>query len=130
MSGTVGNQREDSKEESKLLQQKKKSAKSSKEDESRREYYMISALSGSITNSANSWLVDSRASRHMTGFLEALTSYRKKFTNQVGLGDDTTYKIEGVGSTSLQLDSGPVLHIEGILCVPGLKKKLLSIVGL
>ena len=33
---------------------KKKSAKSSKEEESRRDYYLISALSGSITNSANS----------------------------------------------------------------------------
>ena len=83
----------------------KKNAKSFKEEESRREYYLISALSRSITNSANSWLVDSGASKHMTGFREALTSYKKKkFTTQVELGDDTTYKIEGVGSTSLQLD--------------------------
>ena len=43
---------------------KKKSAKSSEEEESRREYYLIFSLSGSITNSANSWLVDSGASRH------------------------------------------------------------------
>ena len=38
---------------------KKKNAKSSKEDEPRRKYYLVSVLSGSITNSANSWLVDS-----------------------------------------------------------------------
>ena len=120
MLGTAGNQIEGSK----ILQQKKKNAKSSKEDEPRREYYLIFALSGSITNSANSWLVDSGASRHMTGFCEALTSYRNKFTTQVELGDDTTYKIEGVGSTSLQLDLGIVLHMEGILYVPGLKKNL------
>ena len=99
---------------------RKTNAKSSKEDEPRREYYLISALSGSITDSANSWLVDSAASIHMTGHREALTSYRKKkFTAQVELGDDTTYKIEGVGSTSLQLESGTVLHIEDILYVPG-----------
>ena len=67
----------------------------------------------------------------MTGNRGALTNYRKnKFTTQVELGDDTTYKIEGVGSTSLQLDLGIVLHIEDILCVPGLKKNLLSIAGL
>ena len=68
----------------------------------------------------------------MTGFREAFTSYRKKkkFTNQVELGDDTTFKIEGVGSASLQLDSGIVLHIEDILYVLGLKKNLLSVVGL
>ena len=65
----------------------------------------------------------------MTNFCEGLTSYRKKkFTNQVELGDDTTYKIARVGSTSLQLDSGTVLHIEDILYVPGLKKDLLSVV--
>ena len=46
------------------------------------------------------------------------------------LGDDSTYKIEGVGSTSLQLDSGTVLHIDDVLYIPGLKKNLLSVVGL
>ena len=41
----------------------------------------------------------------MTGHREALTNYRKNnFTTQVELGDDATYTIEGVGSTSLQLD--------------------------
>ena len=51
----------------------------------------------------------------MKGHREALTSYRKKkFTTQVELGDDSTYKIEGVGSTSLQLDSGTVLHIDDV----------------
>ena len=113
----AGSQREGSKEGSKLLQQKKKNAKSSKEVEPRTKYYLISALFGSITNSANSWLVDSGASRHMTGHREALTSYKKKkFITQVELGDDTTYKIEVVGSTSLQLELGIVLHIEDILC--------------
>ena len=86
---------------------KKKSAKSSKEEESRREYYLISTLSRSITNGANSWLVDSGASRHMTGFREVLTSYRrKKIANQVELGDDTTYKIEGVAWYHFNLTQG------------------------
>ena len=46
------------------------------------------------------------------------------------LGDDSTYDIEGVGSTSLQIDSGTNLHIDDVLYVPRLKKNLLSIVGL
>ena len=67
----------------------------------------------------------------MTGNRGALTSYRKKkFTTQVELGDDSTYKIEVVGSTSLQLDSDTVLHIDDILYVPGLKKNLLSVASL
>ena len=67
----------------------------------------------------------------MTGYRGALTNYRKKkFTAQVELGVDSKYKIEGVGSTSLQLDSSTVLHIDDVLYVPGLKKNLLSVVGL
>ena len=67
----------------------------------------------------------------MTGNCGSLTNYRKKkFTTQVELGDDSTYKIEGVGSTSLQLDSCTILHINDILYVPGLKKNLLSIASL
>ena len=67
----------------------------------------------------------------MTGHREALTSYKKKkFTTQVELGDDSTYKLEGVGSTSLQLDSGMVLHIDDVLYVPGLNKNLLFVAGL
>ena len=75
--------------------------------------------------------MDSGASKHMTGNRGALTSYRKKrFTTQEELGDDSTYKIERVGSTSLQLDSGTVLHIDDVLYVLGLRKNLLSIDGL
>ena len=109
---------------------KKKKTKANKDEEPRREYYLISALTGSFSDCATSWLVDSGASRHMTGNRGILTSYRKKFTTQVELGDDSTYKIEGVGSTSLQLDSGTVLHIDDVLYVPGLKKNLLYVVGL
>ena len=109
---------------------KKKNTKTTKEEEPKRKYYLVFALSGSIIDSANSWLVDSGASRHMTGNCGALTIYRKKkFTTQVELGDDSTYKIEGVGSTSLQLDSGTILHIDDVLYVPGLKKNLLFVAG-
>ena len=53
--GIAGGPKGNSKEDSKLpLQKKKKNTKATKEDEPRREYYLIFALSGSITNSANS----------------------------------------------------------------------------
>ena len=113
-----------------MLQKKKKNTKTTKEEEPRRECCLIFALSRSITNIANSWLVDSGASKHMTGNRGALTSYRKKFTTQVELGDDSAYKIEGLGSTTLQLDSGTVLHIDDVLYVPGLKKNLIFVDGL
>ena len=43
------------------------------------------------------------------------------------LGDNGTYAIEGIGSTSLKLESGWSLHLEEVLYVPGLKKNLLSV---
>ena len=93
-----------------------------------KEYYLISALSGSISCSSETWLVDSGASRHMIGYRSALTDLtEKKSSVHVELGDDGTYVIQGVGSTSFLLDFGIVLHIEEILFVPGLKKNLLSI---
>ena len=109
---------------------KKKKTKANKNDEPRREYHLIFALTGSFSACSTSWLVDSGASRHMTGNRGTLTSYRKKFTTQVELGDDSTYNIEGVGSTSLQLDSGTILHIDDIFYVFGLKKNLLFVAGL
>ena len=54
---------------------KKKKTKANKDEEPRREYYLISTLTGSFTDCATSWLVDSGASRHMTGNRGALTSY-------------------------------------------------------
>ena len=80
---------------------KKKKTKANKTDEPRIEYYLISSLTGCFSSFSTSWLVDSGASRHITGNRGTLTNYRKKkFTTQVELGDDSTYKIEGVGSTS------------------------------
>ena len=43
---------------------KKKKTKTNKDEEPRREYYLIFALTGSFTDCATSWLVDSGASRH------------------------------------------------------------------
>jgi len=75
--------------------------------------------------------VDSGASKHMTRYREILLDYKKKsFVEQVELGDDRSYMIEGVGSISFELDFKAMLHIDEVLYVPGLKKNLLSIATL
>jgi hypothetical protein len=108
--------------------QRKRTRVVSKEQEQHRESYLVSALSGVVTKSEEIWLVDSGASKHMTGFKQNLVNYRdKKFNVKVELGDDGTYAIKGVGSTSFQLQSGNVFHVEEILYVPGLKKNLISV---
>lgn len=73
--------------------------------------------------------MDSGASKHMTGFKLNLVNYRdNKFNVKVELGDDGTYAIKGFGSTSFQLQSGNVFHIEEIIYVPGLNKNCISVV--
>jgi hypothetical protein len=108
--------------------QRKRTKIVSKEQEQHRESYLVSTLSGAVTKSEEIWLVDSGASKLLTCFKQNLVNYRdKKFNVKVELGDDDTYAIKGVGSTSFQLQSGNVFHVEEILYVPGLKKNLISV---
>jgi hypothetical protein len=108
--------------------QRRRTRVATKEQEQHREYYLISTLSGTITKSEDVWLMNSGASKHMTGFKQNLVNYRdKKFKVKVELGDDGRYDIKGFGSASFQLRSGNVFHIDEILYVPGLKKNLISV---
>jgi hypothetical protein len=108
--------------------QRRQTRAATKEQEQHQKYYLISALSGTITKSEEIWLMDSDASKHMTGFKQNLANYRdKKFNVKVELGDDGTYDIKSFGSTSFQLQSGNIFHIDEILYVPGLKKNLISV---
>jgi hypothetical protein len=92
---------------------------------------LVSALSNSVFTRSKTWLVDSGASKHMTGYKEILSDCEKKyFVEYVELGDDKCYKIEGVGSISFRLESRARLHIDEVLYVPGLKKNLLSVATL
>ena len=95
------------------------------------EYSLISALTGTVTHGNDTWLVDSGASKHMTGFKEYLsTLIAKESSQKVKLGDDYQYPIKGVGEASYKLESGKLLKMKDVLYVPRLKKNLLSISGL
>ena len=50
---------------------KKRSRYESEDSSSEDEYVLISALTGNITHGINDWLIDSGASKHMTGFKES-----------------------------------------------------------
>jgi hypothetical protein len=103
----------------------------SNEKENRKEYYLVSALSSSVFTGPKTWLIDSHASKHMTRYKEILLDFESKsFAEQVELGDDKCYKIEGVGSLSFRLEYRTRIHIDEVLYVPGLKKNLLSVATL
>jgi hypothetical protein len=92
----------------------------------KKECSLVSALTGTITDSSDSWLVDSGASRHMTGYRNSLKSLTEKNSSlQVELGDNARYAVKGVGTTSFQLESGNSLNMNDVLFVPGLRKNLL-----
>ena len=85
------------------------------------------ALTGSLTDD-NAWIIDSGASRHMTGESKQLHTLSKEpSSHTMELGDKKNYAIRGLGSTSLKMGNGSKMHINKILYVPGLKKNLLSV---
>jgi hypothetical protein len=102
-----------------------------KEEDSSEEYVLISALTGTVTHGSDTWLIDSGASKHMTGYKESLSDLvQKDSPHKVKLGDDYQYPIKGVGEASYKLDSGKPMKMKDVLYVPGLKKNLLSISAL
>ena len=110
----------------------KKRTRYESEDSSREdEYVLIFALTGNITHGSDDWLIDSGASKHMTGFKESFVKLSEhESPHKVKLGDDYQYPIKGSREYSYKLDSGKSLTMKEELFVPGLKNKILSISAL
>jgi hypothetical protein len=90
----------------------------------------ISTFSGMVPTNDNTWLIDSGASKHMTGLRNHLTHFVKKETHlHVVLGDDARYNVRGIGTSTFQLDSYMQLKLE-VLYVPRMKRNLVSISAL
>ena len=92
------------------------------------EYFLIYALTGTVTHGSNDWLIDNGASKRMAGFKESFVKLSKhESPNKVKLGDDYQYPIKGSGESSYKLDSANFMKMKDVLFVPRLKKNLLSI---
>jgi hypothetical protein len=85
-----------------------------------------SILTGTIEDGM--WIIDSGASRHMTGDQAKLSNLNEKKTSyKVELGDKITYPVEGFGQASVKLKIGNNVHLRNVLYVPCLEKNLVSI---
>jgi hypothetical protein len=85
-----------------------------------------STLTGTIED--DMWIINSRASKHMTGDQARLSDLNEiKTSYKVELGDKSTYPIEGFRQASIKLESGNHVHLSNVLYVPGLEKNLVSI---
>jgi hypothetical protein len=90
-------------------------------------YVLFSSLSGSVSPGEDTWLIDSGASKHMTGQRDILSSLTEKnFLHKVTLGDDYQSPIKGVGESTYKIDSVTSMKMKDVLYVPGLTKNLLS----
>ena len=68
--------------------------KAKKDEDSSEEYVLISALTGSVSPENDNWLVDSGASKHMTGYKDSLSCLvQKEYPHKVMLGDDSQYPL-------------------------------------
>jgi hypothetical protein len=85
-----------------------------------------STLTGTIAD--DMWIIDSGASRHMTGDQARLSNLNENKTSyKVELGDKSTYPVEGFGQASVKLKTSNNVHLSNVLYVPGLEKNLVSI---
>jgi len=55
------------------------------------------------------------------------TLSKEPSSHVVDLGDNKSYVVRGMGSTSLKIENGVKFHLNNILYVPGLKNNFLSI---
>ena len=95
-------------------------------------YVLISALAGSVSPGNDTWLVDSGASKHMTGYKDSLSCLVqiKESPHKVMIGDNFQYPIKGMGEASYKSESKNSMNMKDVLHVMGLKKNLLSISAL
>jgi hypothetical protein len=76
------------------------------EDTKDEAFFFISTLSSTVLTDSDILLIDSGASRHMTGYREHLTILVEKESRlHVVLRDNARYTMKGVGNSTFQLDS-------------------------
>jgi len=79
-------------------------------------------------DSYHSWLVDSGAFGHLSGYKEVFSNLVEKETSlKFILGDNSTHPVKGFGSIKFHLDSSESILLHDVMYVTGLKKNLVSI---
>ena len=88
-------------------------------------YAFFLALSSELNSNHNTWIIDSGASRHITGF--KFETFSNHASEEVTIGDNSSHPIKGIGSCSIQLNYGITLQLKNVLYVPRIKRNLVSI---
>ena len=80
-----------------------------------------------IAQDAQTWLLDSGATFHMTPNIEWFSNYSARASDTVRLDNGQDGAIEGVGEVPLQLPNGNTITLHQVQHVPTLKRSPVSI---
>ena len=85
------------------------------------------SVSSTTDSSNNSWLLDSACSFHMTPHKNWFNTYRSVNCDSVGMGNDSTCIIIGMGTIKVKMSDGVVRTLEEVRHIPDMKKNLISL---
>ncbi|GAB2287461.1 hypothetical protein Dimus_039826 [Dionaea muscipula] len=85
-----------------------------------------------LTESNDSWIVDSRATQHMTKDRSVYVEYRwiPARNRKIFMGNNTSLDALGIGTCKLDLRGGLTLYLYDVLYAPGIRRILVSVVSL
>ena len=78
-------------------------------------------------SSEDAWVLDSACSYHMTPRRDWFTTYRTINGGLVYMGNNTTYKVVGIGTVRIKMYDGIVRTMTDVRHMPDLAKNLLSL---
>jgi hypothetical protein len=82
----------------------------------------------SVETTPRTWYIDSRASRHMTGYRQRFSDLKDTEVRiEISLGDDKVVTVAGVGTVAFRRYGLPPISFTDVLYVPGMKRNLISV---
>lgn len=90
-------------------------------------YAFCLALSSQISTKRNTWIADSKSSRHITRYQDNLESMQIEIDEEVTISDDSAHSVKGIRTYTIKLKSENSIQLSGVLYVPGINMNLISI---
>ena len=84
-------------------------------------------VSNRRSTKGEAWMLDSASSFHATPNREWFSSYKSGELDTTYLGDDTGYRVAGVGDVKIKMFDGVERVLRGVRHVPGLRRNLISL---
>jgi len=84
-------------------------------------------VSNRRSTKGEAWMLDSASSFHATPNREWFSSYKSGELDTAYLGDDTGYRVAGVGDVKIKMFDGVERVLRGVRHVPGLRRNLISL---